>query len=122
MKPITRCQIFTKEKKGGETSFYIDSGAKFNFTPLFSCFVVNAKCVKAVLAIYHSLSPFKLVFSSPSSCFLTFLLLLAFQQPFSYNHGFENNITLRKTTHKNIVESVKGFRFATNVKRKKVGG
>jgi hypothetical protein len=96
MKPITRCQIFTKEKKGGEISFYIDFDAKISFTPFFSHFVVNVKCMKAALSIYYSLSPLKFVFSSPSSYFLTFLVILAFQQPFSCNHGFENNIIFKK--------------------------
>jgi hypothetical protein len=45
---------FYKGKKGGEISFYIDFDAKISFTPFFSRFVVNVKCVKATLPIYYS--------------------------------------------------------------------
>jgi hypothetical protein len=75
--------------------------------------------MKVASSIYYSLSLLKVTFSSPSSCFLTFLLLLTFKQPFSYNHGIENNIVLRKTIHRNIATNMKWFGVVASTQKGK---
>jgi hypothetical protein len=122
MKPITRYQIFAKEKKKGETNYYIDFDAKISFTPLFFSICCQCKVCESnfVNLLFHEPSQVCFLFTlflfphiSSSSSFLATLFL----QPWLCEQHH-----LKKKSHKNIVENVKGFRFATSAKGKKVGG